>query len=644
MTGAGRLHGLHRLRTSLLALALSWGSLLVPYHRSEAALPPEACRPGFVQHDPIALGCRGNSKSIKFDLTEVGTPHHLLLWQAPAGTQNLRVTATLKPPNGGRGRAALKVACVGNGKVLVGRDTGALNRNTMHAQIESAHWQWGGDSSARYGESFEEWFRVNGTLPCDVEVSLSNEHTTRLLGDLQYEWTHIEPCPAVPLGCRPCSEEQGTCTAEGEVAVCDGSAFVQCKTQAAFKAANDALEHGCCFNYDLDAEGSFMDPTPDLTQGECVARQATTPRGYVGWNTSCPKDAQEADMWRKAHSLPVQEEADATTNTMAAATTTALPAPSVDVPMTYELAGAFALEVKTSLSVSSDAFHQMLLTALAESIGIHSSAFMRFKVVAVGGGDAAGRRVEAAAGSPEAIANKIVGVGYEVAAGSAARQVEIQIRLNNMAGQGSRVRASLAAILSRSQVGLLAVEVTYPPAAVSESGLLPMAASTSLRAGGGVALPTAAPSLPAPTSIPDPWVREIRKDKPAWTSTAGVIGVLGAALCGLAAIGCFCLCLGISRLQGRKTIEVTTKEGQLQRDGVGPQAAASSVAPARQRDGAPSPAGTTNAAGAGRLGTGHRYEPVRSEEGSFNSVNRPPSVNSDSSEAAGLRLLGNDGM
>jgi len=42
------------------------------------------------------------------------------------------------------------------------------------------------------------------------------------------------------------------------------------------------------------------------------------------------------------------------------------------------------------------------------------------------------------------------------------------------------------------------------------------------------------------------------------------------------------------------------------------------------------------------------YEPVNASEeglgGSVSSVNRPPSVASDSSEAAGLRLLGNDGM
>lgn len=598
-----RAFGLRRLRAALAAITLSFGGL-VP-HCSEAAESAAPCGEGFLQHDPVALGCSRGNKRIKFELTEAGTPHHLLLWQAPAGTQSLRATATLSPSNGGRGKASLKVACSEGGKVLVGPEGTLLNHGRTHAKLDGSHWQWGRDSRSSYGEPFEEWFRVNGTLPCDIEVSLSNDGRTRLVGDLQYEWSGISPCPEVPLGCRPCSDVEATCSDRGQVAVCDGSPFVQCTTEAALKAAG---KQGCCYTY-FTVEGNPYLETNAETKGECSQRAALDKRGDIAFNTTCPVDAEQAGLWLGLAPQPVP-----------AAATTALPTTSLAVPLTYELAGAFALEIQTSMDVSSDAFHSLLLAALAEGIGIHVKAFERFKVVSLGthrrllaadGGQSAEvisriKSAEAATGS------EILGVGYEVASGSVERQMEIQTRLNNMGGPSSRVRASLTDILSNQGVSLIAIQVTYPAAPVAEIGLF--RSSTPLPAGRssvGEAI-TVKPAV-------------VLTNQPSWASTTGALGIGAAALCGLVAvIGC---CAYVFRERVKSKSDAAAKRSEE----------AGRTRPDVEL-------GATQAKG--------RYEPVsKSEDASFNSVthpvNRPPStgsVASDSSEAAGLRLLGNDGM
>lgn len=234
--------------------------------------------------------------------------------------------------------------------------------------------------------------------------------------------------------------------------------------------------------------------------------------------------------------------------------------------------------------------------------------------------------------------SKIVAVGYEVAAGSGERELEIQKRLNNMNAPESRVRASFSEILSREGVSLIAIQVTYPAAKVEE--VAKFLASTTVQnydvttssAPVSVTQGASARQGTTPYFVPHSWLRQVQKNKPTWASTAGALGIGIAALLGLLAIICFCMCFCASRWTSR-----TSSDKRASRERNAPEAD-SAVLRREQGDDSPS-----NKAGAGRLGYPPGYEPVRSEDASF-LANRPPSIGSDSSEAAGLRLLGNDGM
>jgi hypothetical protein len=124
-------------------------------------------------------------------------------------------------------------------------------------------------------------------------------------------------------------------------------------------------------------------------------------------------------------------------------------ASSVDA-LTHELAGAYALEIETAMNVDSPVFREALMKAFAESIGVRVESVLGFII---------NRLDQPMPNTPAG--SLIIGVGFEVAAGSQKREREIQQRLNNIEGPSSRVRSCLVDILDRHGVSLLAVEVAH---------------------------------------------------------------------------------------------------------------------------------------------------------------------------------------
>lgn len=307
------------------------------------------------------------------------------------------------------------------------------------------------------------------------------------------------------------------------------------------------------------------------------------------------------------------------------------------------------------MDVNSKEFRHLLLVGLAESLGIHRNAFSRFKVVALG--DRGARRLEmvdrsqAAATVQVAEASTgavIVGVGYEIYTGSPEREVEIQERLNNMGGPASRMRATLVDILTMHGVSLLAVQVTYPPAKVSTGMLatlappivntLPPASLPAASAPVPTPVPTPAPAPFNPAAVQTPGPLSAEKPKPSSDPESFIerlqsfltLPLLGCIV--LLIILCSCFCCARCRVVRSKS---PAADERLSRAEAGADVtSAGRVANSAKNAGPRYPAG---------------YEPVNRTEdqslgGSVSSANRPPSIASDSSEAAGLRLLGNDGM
>jgi hypothetical protein len=710
-----RLAGLAQLHGFVVAITLG---LVI-----DAATAPQACSDGFVQRAPIALWCAGGKQSITTVLTEANTPHQLFFWEAPAGTKDLRMKATLSS-TGDNGRASLRVKCSSSDKVLVDSHNGFSRGNPKQASgvIDGVEWQWSHNPASHDRTPFEAWFTVKGSLPCDAEVSLINECSARLVGDIHVEWSSITPCSTVPLGCVPCADVQDACSHDGDVAVCDGSPRVHCIT-AASRTVPCELEipgrpfilgnvntaqcppHSVHFtdlttcveavqflnisveNLPSDGIPAFsMGDTPSLTkyirareiqEGESALRHTVKPygcfldisdRGNLGPQVWLNHDHQRSgkhsgstpickvkcktsatttlaptpivkDLGRTADVLHPQAFAAATTTTGAAATTDVASQPvlttSFLVPLSHELAGAFALQIQSSMDVESIEFKQLMITALAETIGVHANAFLRFHVASLGQPSQAtstrrlqGEKAVEDVNTVEAATNsKIVGVGYEVAAGSAERETEIANRLNNLDGVSSRARASLTDILDRHGVLVLAIQVTYQASPVaqlslftspttSSQGLVPTMPGLPIYSS-----PSRSPSVSEerenaakPTMLPPAWLQKVKKAKPSWVTTTGALTCCLSIACCLSGIAGFCLCRLLNRCKTR-----AAESDKRSRSDRGKEASRLDL-----------PRG--------------KYEPVQSDDGHTGPPSVVPSIASDSSEAAGLRLLGNDGM
>eukprot|EP00406_Dinophysis_acuminata_P020524 CAMPEP_0179335598 /NCGR_PEP_ID=MMETSP0797-20121207/66583_1 /TAXON_ID=47934 /ORGANISM="Dinophysis acuminata, Strain DAEP01" /LENGTH=365 /DNA_ID=CAMNT_0021049005 /DNA_START=57 /DNA_END=1155 /DNA_ORIENTATION=+ len=158
-------------------------------------------------------------------LTPIDTPQRAFYWRAPAGTKDLSLDVDLRPV-GGPGGAALSVQCEHNDlEPLVDAAIGALNRRVRSTEMYGAQWSWSGEPEVPSNHSFREWFRINGTLGCDIELVLSNIHAAALFGSFEYSWEGIDPCPETLKGCAPCPDD--VCS-EDERVFCDGSRYWEC--------------------------------------------------------------------------------------------------------------------------------------------------------------------------------------------------------------------------------------------------------------------------------------------------------------------------------------------------------------------------------------------------------------------------------
>jgi len=197
---------------------------------------PPACGSGYLQRDPIVLSCGGGHGQAMVILTPAGTPQRVFYWQAPAGAQDLEATAVLSaamPDAQGVG-VTLTVQCA-DGEVLIDHHRGRLNGTRHIATIDGAEWSWSGDPAAANGHGlFIDGFRVNGTIKCDIEVILSNSGSTPLMGDVEYSWTGVSPCPELRPGCVSCPQDM--CHAN-EFPFCDGSPYWQCAPKSRLRKA-----------------------------------------------------------------------------------------------------------------------------------------------------------------------------------------------------------------------------------------------------------------------------------------------------------------------------------------------------------------------------------------------------------------------
>mmetsp|Transcript_69661 Transcript_69661/g.110472 ORF Transcript_69661/g.110472 Transcript_69661/m.110472 type:complete len:415 (+) Transcript_69661:1-1245(+) len=196
---------------------------------AESGTPSDSCHAGYIQRFPVVLNCLGGRGRKKFELAKAGMPSNVMFWQAPSGTQNLHVSAVIAPLHGIDDRATLKVTCTDTGVELLRIDSSG-NKSPLKPDWRSGVKHRVDKKKIILKESHELWFSVNGSLGCDVDVTLANENYVRLRGALQYEWSGIHNCPEEPFGCAPCSEEADACRV-GETAVCDGGFFVNCERE-----------------------------------------------------------------------------------------------------------------------------------------------------------------------------------------------------------------------------------------------------------------------------------------------------------------------------------------------------------------------------------------------------------------------------
>lgn len=220
---AGGRHHLGHSIIAAVALAARAGCASAAF--GDAMVSEVPCSTGFYLHDPVALHCRGGHGQKTMVLMPKETPFQAFTWVAPAGTVNLSVAFQLEPLHGNLGSSILKATCEGRTLPLVGANGSLLNASLRSRTDGDRLFRWSGDPVSPQGGRFREWLSVRGGIDCNLQVTVENTFNTSLVGEIQFSWDGIVPCPKVLPGCRACPTD--TCESD-EVAVCDGSASWEC--------------------------------------------------------------------------------------------------------------------------------------------------------------------------------------------------------------------------------------------------------------------------------------------------------------------------------------------------------------------------------------------------------------------------------
>eukprot|EP00929_Paragymnodinium_shiwhaense_P057576 TRINITY_DN28824_c0_g1_i1.p1 TRINITY_DN28824_c0_g1~~TRINITY_DN28824_c0_g1_i1.p1 ORF type:complete len:937 (-),score=208.15 TRINITY_DN28824_c0_g1_i1:78-2888(-) len=221
--------------TAATALPAEAGTIGLSKASSSSHSEP-ACPKDYYQHEPIVLSCHGGLGRKNLVLTGRDLPQSEFAFHAPIGTQDFTMNVALRAPGVSDYTAAkatskesplsLSVECVGKDTFLIDGSRGLLNDKVRTKTIAGAKWQWSGTAEPNKDGFFVEGFKFTGQLSCDAKIKLENKQPLPLMGDLQYEWTVVSPCPSVMVGCALCPKD--VCH-NGEVAVCDGSPSWVCR-------------------------------------------------------------------------------------------------------------------------------------------------------------------------------------------------------------------------------------------------------------------------------------------------------------------------------------------------------------------------------------------------------------------------------